>query len=278
MSLGIMSRGSSALGMLRVFLAFILGGCVAWQPAAAQPPDLLKTYRFLPRMSTLHQTGGFAGFDIEFPVLGTFDFVTGYSSAGFPLPTLERYASFTNVDAWAPHPVLDYVLLIDQTLNLSELEGAPVYSDPEGLEVFRFRGREEQGEPFALDVATVGRWLFLRGSNDPQCCDLFQYDIQAVAHQVPYADRDADGRVDATDLGMWSAGYRAGHTGYDGREFLDWQRAFGEEPPTVAEFDTLLTTALAANGTSLFAVPEPNTGALLLVLALLLDRPPRCRY
>jgi hypothetical protein len=49
-------------------------------PVVAQPPDVLREYQFVTRHSTLTVQGGFAGFNFELPIYGTFDFVTGFHS------------------------------------------------------------------------------------------------------------------------------------------------------------------------------------------------------
>ena len=73
--------------------------------ALGQPPDFLRNYRFLPRHSTLHVTGGFAGFDIEANIFGRYGLVTGFDYGGPSIdpivPSLHPFAKFVDVDAVA---------------------------------------------------------------------------------------------------------------------------------------------------------------------------------
>jgi len=265
-------RITCSLRFLSGCLALFLGVGFLVPSALATSLDT-KSYRFIPRLSTLHQTGGFAGFDTEFTVMGTYDFVVEPAAT----QTSARQARFTNVDAWASHPFLAYVLLLDDTLNLSRLAGRQVLSDFPGLSLFEFRGEDHQGAPLALHVATLNRWMYVRGQNDAPCCDFFDYTLRAVARQTPSADFDNDGAVGYLDLQVWEENFGAGEgstsalSTIEGSDFLRWQREVGDEAPSLEAFDALVTSALAAAYDSHSAaahVPEP-AGMLLLVMDVL---------
>lgn len=231
-------------------------------PALADPPDILRSYEFLPRLSTLHQTGGIAGLYFEFPVFGTYDFVTGFRYETDPA-SIARYAKFENVEAYGAHPTMDPGLSLDWVMNLSGLDGNPIYHGPNGLELFQFAGTagsEGAKTRVHLLAARLGRWMFLKGHTEPPCCDFFQYDLKGLARQIPSGDWDDDGRVNAADLALWQEASGASMTG---RHFLIWQQQFGEEAPPLAEFEDLMNSALAAVGAvSVQSVPEPTAACL----------------
>ena len=171
---------------------------LAAEPAVAQPPDFLRSYQFVTRHSTLGVQGGFAGFHFELPIYGTFDFMTGYRPE---LPSLNPYAAFLNVDAEAINPTDfgPYSFDIDGSLNLSGLSGAPLPVNAP-FDLYRFEGTDGQGAPMELYVATLDRWLYMKGENSPGCCDFFEYEISALARQRPHPDFNNDGLVDHHDL------------------------------------------------------------------------------
>jgi hypothetical protein len=237
--------------------------------AAADPPDVLRHYRFIPSRSIVHQTGGFAGFDITHHVYGQFDLVTGYEYGVDP-PSLMPFAKFENVDAWlVPNGPLLFVLDLDRTLNLSGLEGT--FTEPNRL---FFRGEDGQGAPFRLQATIAGRLIHLVGANDPPCCDFFNYTINAYAHLAPFADFNFDGSVDAADYTAWrdhlgmssgatlEQGDADGDGDVDGDDFLAWQQDVGM---------VIDMNALDAGGLGSAAVPEPATFALLVTGVLLLQ-------
>ena len=257
---------------VRISILVALAICTfAVQATVAQPPDMLRNYRFLPRHSVLHVQGGFGGFDIDANVEGHFAFVNGYR---IEFPNIKSYAAFRHVDAVAINPTDfgPYSFDLDATLNLSGLEGEqlPVAAP---FDVFKFRGHEGQEAPMDLTVIRLGRWLYMRGSNDAPCCDFFDYEIEAIARQIPYADFTRDDYIDRRDLIAWIRSFgRDGHgdsdndLDSDGGDFLNWQRGYGEEMPSMEMFASL--AAISAQQAALSAVPEPGTVALLTVIAI----------
>jgi hypothetical protein len=239
----------------------------AERSAQADPPDIITSYKFLPRLSSLRQTGGIAGVDWQFPVFGTYDFVTGFRyEPRIPADaTLTRYAQFANVNAYGAHPAMDPGISLDFVFNLSELDGEPIYKGPLGLELYRFEGTAGFNEPYSrveLLAARLGRWMYLRGSTEAPCCDFFEYEVKGIAHQAPSMDLDEDGAIGADDLSLWQDAY--GET-LSGRDFLEWQRQHGDAPPSLAVFDALMNDALEAmSAASLASVPEPASACLLM--------------
>ena len=254
----------------RLLIAFLCGALIA-NLSLAQPPDRLTEYRFLSRHSTLDVEGGFAGFDIEANIFGTFGFVEGFR---FEFPTLEPYAAFIDVRAKAINPTDfgPYSFDLDQSLNLTGLKGKPLpVAAP--FDVFKFRGEDGQGAPMDLTVIKLGRWLYMHGANDPGCCDFFNYEIEAIARRTPYADFTEDDRVDAADAAAWISAYGTsaggdanGDADSDGDDFLNWQRQLGETMPSLETFAAL--AALGAESASLSSVPEPSALFLLISMGL----------
>ena len=254
----------------------LLGVVVTWlmaSSAGAQdpaPPDLTSHWRFL-RSSTLRETGGFAGVDVTYRVLGTYDFVKAIA----PPPADGAYAKFTNVDAWAAHPILAYVRPLDQVLNLSGLKGIqlPVAAP---FDVFQFTGTTDDGSSVNILVSDLGRWMYLRGGTTPPAgsADFFSYELRAVARRRPFADFTADDLVDGQDLAQWAGRFGASSVGggldqpgdadgdgvVDGADLLTWQQQAGETPPDMAMLDAAIDAAIAP---ALASVPEPGSAALL---------------
>lgn len=237
----------------------------------AQPPDILRQYRFLPRHSILEVEGGFAGIAVAANIHGDFLFVNGFrNDAG----NLDPYAEFLRVDAVAINPTDfgPYSFDLDEALHLTGLEGEPLpVAAP--FDVIKFRGEDGQGAPLQLTVIQLGRWLYMQGASDPPCCDFFKYEIDAFARQTPFADFTEDAHIDATDLAMWrrsfgldAHGDADGDADSDGADFLDWQRQVGEEMPPLDTFFSL--AAAVAQPLVATSAPEPGSFALLMVAAL----------
>jgi hypothetical protein len=237
-------------------------------------------YRFLPRLSVLNESGGIGGFDVDFRVMGKFDFTVELGPTDVWPP--QNVAKFSNVDAWASHPILAYVLPLDQTLNLSGLTGwqLPVAAP---FDVYQFDGTTQDGSSVKLIAAEIGPWLHLRGETTPPpgSADYFEYELKAVARRRPFADFTQDDAVDNADLAKWSSRFGLKTTALDGldqgdanedgvadgADFLEWQRQAGEVAPTLASLDAMVSAALATVDTtvtaSLAAVPEPSSVGLL---------------
>lgn len=260
------------------------GGMVvaSWMQSAAAQTVSTDRYQFLPKLSVLNQTGGFAGVDVDFRVMGRFDF--NVETGPTDVWPIEYVANFTNVNAWASHPILAYVMPLDQTLNLSELTGRqlPVAAP---FDVYRFDGKTDDGSTVELYAAQIGPWLHLRGTTEaPQgSADYFEYELKAVARRLPFADFDGSDAVDAGDLAKWSSRFGLKSTTLDGlsegdvngdgvadgADFLQWQRQVGEVAPTLASLDAMVDAALAtattASTASVVGVPEPSAAALGLL-------------
>lgn len=230
-----------------------LGSC---ERAAAQPPDRLDHYRFIPRKSVLEVTGGFAGIEFFGNIHGSFDFLTGFRhGSDGPIPTLEPYAAFANVDAVAISPVDfgPYSFDIEASLNLSGLDGKPLPAGPL-FDLYRFEGREPQGGAVLLHALRIGGWLLFGGGSEapPNTADLFEYQIRAITRQTPFADFNADDRVDNADLDVWESDFRAARLA--GVDLLAAQRQQGEVMPSFDE----LANAVAGGAAAVGAVPEPG--------------------
>jgi hypothetical protein len=262
------------------YLRFLMGlvlSAAAWAAlgggAVAEHPEFLRDYRFLPSESTLIQSGGIAGTEEKFQVLGTFSVVSGFHHDD---PWLGQSARFINVDAWAVHPIKDLALSLDQVLNLSGLKGRqlPVAAP---FDVFQFQGHTADGSAVNLFASVISPWFFLRGETTPPAgsADYFTYKIDALARQMPHADFDGDGAIDGGDLDGWQGGF--GKTmpsapdpvpfgdanadlAVDGADFLVWQRLLGEQlPPPPPDYRAAAAATTAA--------PEPDSVALLVAAA-----------
>jgi hypothetical protein len=238
----------------------LAGGALA---QSSDGPEKITHYRFLPRFSVLNETGGIYPRDIDYRVRGTFDFVT----SGNPLTDVwGQQAKFDNVEAWASHPILAYVLNLDRVLNLSGLKGhqLPVAAP---FDVFEFRGETQDGSAVKLVAAQIGPWLRLRGETTPPpgSADFFEYRFRALAHRTPFADMNEDGTVDAADLAAWTQAKSP-----NGADFLAWQQQLGEAAPSVEALDASLDAALASLGSAAGAVPEPCSAALAVAVGIAL--------
>lgn len=258
---------------LTLVLALVtgFGFCLAGA-ADAQDGQLSTHYRFLPRHSVLNESGGIYPRDVDFRVRGTFDFVDGTRH-----PAADGYIAFRNVDAWAAHPILAYVLPLNQVLNLEGLTGRqlPVASP---FDVFKFEGKTQDGSSVDLYATQIGPWLRLRGETTPPpgSADMFEYKLSAIARQTPFADFNDNDAVDANDLTKWTGGFGSTPSGsngpqfgdsngdqrVDGTDFLAWQRQIGETPP-IAALEAAMDAALASLTVNAAAVPEPGSLALI---------------
>jgi hypothetical protein len=258
-----------------VILCTLLG-----TPSSAQPPDLQRDYRFIPRRSSLEVTEGFAGIRQKFFPYGTFSINTGYDVDPrdiFP-PILIPHAEFV-IEEWeswlVPDSPLAFVWNTDRTLNLTGLDGTFRVGEPNRI---LFKGVDGQDQPFKLMAVQRGRLLHLMGENDPGCCDFFKYRFDAFAYQLPYPDFNLDGMVDRADMdtlmsniGMQGSatlehGDANGDGNVDGHDFLVWQAAIGPMPT----FDAFANDSFVDGGFGTAVVPEPAALVLWLAGAMLL--------
>jgi hypothetical protein len=251
---------------IRVWTTVAAGSLLAWQ-AAADPPDILQQYRFIPGHSLVQVTEGFAGVDWPLEIDGRFGLVTGYEYSVSPtahVPTLTPFAKFTDVNAIlfdprraSPLPLPGWDL--DQTLNLSGLDGT--FTVPSEL---HFSGQDGQGQPIKLDAKISGRFLHLVGANDPGCCDFFRYKVDAFARLLPFADFNSDGVIDAADYTTWrdhqgiaaAATLEQGDADGDGDVDSDDFAAWLHDAGTTVDMSGL--AALSGSG-DVGGVPEPAT-------------------
>jgi hypothetical protein len=238
----------------------------------ADPPDIVGSYRFAPKVSTIALIGNP---DHELNVYGTFDFIRGWEYRGDPPSvSIVHYADLENVRAWAHNPLSQAPSLdVDGIFNLSGLEGVQLPA-ASIFDVYKFDGKNLDGDQVELFVSVLGRWLYLRGHTEFVERPDRGWRMSAFARELPFADFDEDGDVDGEDLTAWNerAGLWVGMNDADGddfqtgADFLYWQRQLGETPPDPADFDAAINAALAASAA---AVPEPATVALFAVAVLL---------
>jgi hypothetical protein len=241
---------------LVVLAIALIGGSTltAVHDAAAEPT--VVEYRFLPQLSVLNESGGIYPRSVDYRVRGTFDFVTETPIAFI----YGKRASFDDVNAWASHPILAYVLPVDRVLNLSGIDGHQL---PVGapFDVFQFKGETQDGSSVRLVAAQIGPWLRMQAETTPPVgsADMFSYRLRAVARRTPVADVNDDGIVNAADLVRGVGG-----SAPFGNNFLEWQRQLGETPPSFDAVDAALSAALAASATATAAsVPEPQSLAMI---------------
>ena len=275
----------------RVFAAAVFAGGFA-TTAAAEHPDIIHSFRLIPRHSTLEQTGGFAGIHLDYTLFGKFDIVTGFedgvSCAAIgcpPPPTHIPFARFEDVrvSAFNNKPAVDaFPVPLARFVDLEKLRGTFRPGEPRQL---FFQGVDHQDQPFKLLAVQRGRLLHLLGESREECCDFFHYKIDALAHIAPYADFNLDGFVDRADADRLLAniGMRAeanlddgdadGDGDVDGDDFLTWQHQLGASVD-LSEFaaDSLGDAAFASA-----VVPEPTSLGLLISFALLSFLWPRPR-
>ena len=87
--------------MTRATSRLVISGLIFWFSSAAALADrfdVIKSYRFIPRVSTSTQIGGFAGRQETFSVWGKFDLNLGDPEVS--IPELEIHPTFDNVESW----------------------------------------------------------------------------------------------------------------------------------------------------------------------------------
>jgi hypothetical protein len=233
--------------------------CIFAPHSAADPPDILRNYRFIPSHTTVHVSGGIAGYNLDLEIAGQLGLVTGYDYSVDPtahVPTLVPHAEFVNVNGYlfnplslAPLPVPGWDL--DKTFNLSGLDGSFRAGDPNHL---LFKGNDGQDQPIKLSATIYNRLLHIVGENTPGCCDFYHYEVDAFAHLVPYPDFNLDGSVNAADY----VGLRKSGGSQD--DYSDWVSEFG------SDLEAEISAAMLAERESLLSegsVPEPATLTLV---------------
>jgi hypothetical protein len=76
--------------------------------AAADPPDILRDYRFITSHSTVHVSGGLPDHDLDLAIAGRFGVESGYDYGVDPTthtPTLVPHAEFVDVEAILFNPL-----------------------------------------------------------------------------------------------------------------------------------------------------------------------------
>lgn len=254
--------------MNRVYLAILLPALVGcWLTSAARaqdPAQILDHYRLLPRHCTLQQTGGIAGFDLKYRLIGEYDLL---HRAGWDAP-----AKFRNAEIWgsqiSDQPVIAMVIDVDQILNLEGLTGQrlPVAAP---FDVYQFKGNTSDGSSVNLLASVIGPWMYLRGGTQPPpgSADYFIYRLQALARSKPFADFNDDGVVDGADFVMHrNSGGTAGNSVTAGAGLNEWRQQFGESVPDLAAMDMMLSAAVGSGG----AVPEPGSALYVVVCGIVL--------
>ena len=210
--------------------------------AAADPPLFLTDYRFITPKSVVDVTSRSGGADMQLNILGRFGLVKGWNEEVDPttqVPQMVPFAQFTNVRAILfdprratplPSPGWD----LDKTLNLSGLKGT--FTVPDHLFFF---GADGQGQAIILQATITGPLLHLTGGSSDPCCNYDLYRVDAWAHQLPWADFNGDGQVDAGDYATWRKKFGAtvtpGSDGdansdgvVDGVDYTLWRNQMGQ--------------------------------------------------
>jgi Dockerin type I domain len=243
----------------------VLGGYLC-SIAAADPPLSLTDYRFITPKSVVDVTSRSGGANMQLNIFGRFGLVKGWNEEVDPttqVPQLVPFAQFTNVKAILfdprratplPSPGWD----LDKTLNLSGLKGT--FTVPDDLFFF---GADGQGQAFRLEAKTVGPLLHLTGGSSDPCCNYDLYSVDAWAHQLPWADFNGDGQVDAGDYATWRKSFgttvTSGSDGdansdgvVDAMDYTIWRNQLGQTDGMssltsgqVPEPGTILTTLIA---------------------------------
>jgi hypothetical protein len=255
--------------MRRLFFAYLFAALVAggWaaQRTRAQSPAALDHYRLIPRQSTLHESGGFAGLDLDYRLSGDYGFARGVSSSTTP------GAKFVDPEIWGSlisnGPTPAYVIDVDQILNLAGLQGK-LLPTASLFDVYQFQGKTSDGSSVNLYASLLGPWMYLRGATQPPAgsADYFEYQLRALAHKGPFADLNGDGMVDASDyLLLRKTGVAGGADAVTGASVVDWRGQFGETIPDLNAMDAAISAA-TGSGLAASTIPEP-AGCLLVMIA-----------
>lgn len=244
--------------VLSAFLVAALLTVVCPASAQAQAPDRLDHYHLLPRFSTLHRTGGFAGVDDRFRILGEYDFLRLFNDG-------DLSAKFDNSELWgsiiSDRPTIAIVEDVDAVLNLDGLRGSLLpLAGP--LDVYKFDGTTGDGSSVDLHAILLGPWMYVRGRTTPPPggADFFEYSVRWLARSRPWADLNEDDVVDAADYTLLRDS--------DAVSFGDWKSQYGERLPEMASLDAAMSAALGSGA----GVPEPSAVWLLIGVLPLMRR------
>ena len=237
------------------------------QIAVAQTAADVDHYRILPRLSTLHITGGFAGVHEHYRLIGEYDLRHSASMGA---------ARFANAELWGsiisdlPTPAI--VLDVDERLNLEGLKGEqlPVAAP---FDVYKFTGPTADGSDLTLFAAVLGPWMYVRGESQPPPggADFFDYHLRMVARSRPFADFNDDGIVDLADYTVLRDSQTSAtvSAAIDGASWSDWQSQFGERVPDFRAIDAMADGDFKRSAA---AVPEPGAAMLAVLGAVLFSR------
>jgi hypothetical protein len=240
--------------LVLVWLSVVLCGLTAERASAQDPAEILQHFRLVPRLSRLHKTGGFAGVNERYRLMGEYDLSRSNDAP--------RQATFENAEIWgsliSDGPTPAVVIDVDEIFNLEGLRGTQLLVDSP-FDIYRFTGELPDDSSVELFAALAGRWMYLHGGTEPPpgSADFFEYDIRALARRGAFADFNADGVVDAADYVLArDAGWSGGEPETSGAGLGDWRQQFGEAVPDVAKMETALSAAVASFVSSA-TVPEP---------------------
>jgi hypothetical protein len=242
--------------------AFVLAECLGGV-AAADPPLFLKDYRFITPKSVVDYRHSDGSDEMQLNILGAFGLEEGWNEEVGPtanIPQLVPFAQFTDVKAIlfdprraTPLPTPGWDL--DQKLNLSGLKGT--FTVPDDL---FFLGADGQGQAFRLEAKITGSLVHLIGGSSDPCCNYDLYSMDAWAHQLPWADFNGDGQVDAGDYATWQQNFGATVTpGSDGD-------ANGDGVVNAEDYTIWRDQLGQSDGlNSLASGPAPEPGTLVLL-------------
>ena len=148
---------------------------------------------------------------------------------------------------------------LDKTLNLSGLFGT--FTEPDDLFFF---GADGQGQAIRLQATVTDRLLHLTGTSSDPCCQYDRFKVDAWAHQLPWADFNDNGHIDADDYSIWRQSFGsivdpgtngdANGDGYvDAIDYTVWRDQMGESDP-----------GLTSGG----PVPEPTSLTLFAIVSV----------